>query len=230
MASPPNHQRSAQDALRLIPGIHQLSPVTAFDRYPDLFSVLAQRVHPRRVLSFGCSTGEECATIRAYWPTADVFGIDVNDNSLDVARRRFPWARFHHASALPDLGTFDLVFAMSVLCRHGDTTGKEDISAVYPFRMFEEAVGRIVSVLAPHGAIVLHNANYRFQHTSHATAFTKLVHDDFADVAHHARVRKFDPDGRVLADQRNCEVFARTERDRPVNGTSTPAEGLTSGR
>lgn len=199
------------DGMRAIPGIHQLSPATAFDRYSALFSALATHVRPRRVLSFGCSTGEECATIRKYWPTAAVTGVDVNKGSLATARRRFAWARFHHVSNLPHLGTFDLVLAMSVLCRHNDTRNTDDISGIYPFRIFEDAVARIVAAIEPHGVIVIFNANYRFEDAAAAAGFRPLLQGDFEDEVHHARVRKFAPDGRVLADQRDHAVFVRRE-------------------
>lgn len=208
---------SQRDAFRSIPGIHQLSPETAFDRYPSLFSALVSHVRPRRVLSFGCSTGEECSTIRKYWPKAEVVGVDVNEASLDTARRGCTWARFHHVSALPGLGAFELVLAMSVLCRHRDTKYAKDISRIYPFQMFEDAVAQVVGALDLHGVLVILNANYRFEDSAHAAAFNPLLHDDFADEVCHARVRKFGPDGRVLADQRGCAVFMRTS-GRPTAG------------
>lgn len=207
---------AALEGLRSSPGIHQLSPVTAFDRYPTLFAALAARIRPARVLSFGCSTGEECATIGRYWPEAEVVGVDVNEDSLATARRRVAGARFHHAATLPDLGGFDLVLALSVLCRHRDTLDRDDIAAVYPFGMFAEAVGRIVKAVTRHGVLVVMNANYRFEDTPHADGFQPLLDGTFTDDVHHARVRRFGPDGRLLADQSERAVFVRV---------STPASG-----
>jgi SAM-dependent methyltransferase len=162
------------------------------------------------VLSFGCSTGEECATIRWYWPAADIVGVDVNEDSLAKARRRAPDARLRHAAALPDLGKFDLVLALSVLCRHRDTQDREDIATTYPFRMFEEAVGRLVSVVNRAGVLVILNANYRFEDTTHAADFRPLLRGTFTDEVHNARVRKFGPDGHLLADQAEQVAFVRS--------------------
>lgn len=197
------------EGLRSIPGIHQLSPVTAFNRYPHLFAAMAARIRPGRVLSFGCSTGEECETILRYWPAAEVVGVDVNEESLATARRRVPGAQFHHAVALPDLGNFDLVLALSVLCRHRDTQDREDIAAIYPFCLFEEAVGRLVSVLKRDGVLVVLNANYRFEDTTHAVDFRLLLEGTFTDEVHHAQVRRFGPDGRLLADHTERVAFVR---------------------
>lgn len=214
----PASQPAAADleALRSIAGIHQLSPVTAFDRYPTLFAALATRIRPARVLSFGCSTGEECATVGRYWPQAEVVGVDVNEDSLATARRRVAGARFHHATTLPDLGGFDLVLALSVLCRHRDTLDRDDIAAVYPFGMFAEAVGRLVKAVARQGVLVVLNANYRFEDTPHAAGFQQLLDGTFTDDVHHARVRRFGPDCRLLADQSERSVFVRV---------STPPSG-----
>jgi len=42
--------------------VHQTTPETAEDRYPELFDLLAELAPTvKRILSFGCSTGEELA-------------------------------------------------------------------------------------------------------------------------------------------------------------------------
>jgi chemotaxis methyl-accepting protein methylase len=52
--------------------LHQSTPFTAEDRYPELMR-LAGRLRPdaKRILSFGCSTGEELVTLRRYFPSAE---------------------------------------------------------------------------------------------------------------------------------------------------------------
>lgn len=192
---------------RKIAGIHQFSSATSYDRYPGIFSALAERVTPKRVLSFGCSTGKECASIKYYWPDAEISGVDVNEDSLAAARQDYPFARFHHAKALPDLGPFDLVFAMSVLCRHPDTMNKDNIAEIYPFAQFEEAVGTIVNALTADGIMVIFNANYRFEDTRWAPDFRVMFDDEFQDEGLETMVRKFAPDGRVLDDQHAASVF-----------------------
>ena len=196
---------------RRIAGIHQLSSATSFDRYPTLFTAVAGVVSPKRVLSFGCSTGEECATIQKYWPSADVIGVDVNEASLRKARQNHGFAQFHHSKELPNLEKFDLVFAMSVLCRHKDTKDQDDISEIYPFHMFEETIGVIVSCVADGGAIVIFNSNYHFEDTRHYEGFRVLIDEKFGDEGLNTHTRKFSPDGRVLADQQQYSVFCRKD-------------------
>lgn len=196
---------------RRIPGIHQLSAATSFDRYPSLFSALAGVSKPARILSFGCSTGEECASIRKYWPEAEIVGVDINDQSLRLARTRYAFADFHHAEALPDLAPFDIVFAMSVLCRHRDAKDKDDISEVYPFAMFEEAVSSIAGKVAPGGFLVVFNSNYRFEDTKESAEFTPLFLGEFHDEGINTRVRKFSSNGKLLQTDgpENC-IFQKT--------------------
>jgi hypothetical protein len=77
-------QRTWQKSLpALLPGIHQISAKTAFNRYPQIFAGAAHAApNARRILSFGCSTGEECATLKMYFPQAKVVGADLNPVSL----------------------------------------------------------------------------------------------------------------------------------------------------
>lgn len=48
---------------------------TAFDRHPRIFSCVRDRVpdsDTTRILSFGCSTGEEVFSLRRYFPQAKI--------------------------------------------------------------------------------------------------------------------------------------------------------------
>ena len=65
--------------------IHQTAPYTWLDRYPELFD-LAARLAPdaRRILSFGCSTGEELVSLRRRFPEAEIVGAEINPR---IARR-----------------------------------------------------------------------------------------------------------------------------------------------
>src|SRR5262245_39665581 len=53
--------------------VHQTTPLTWMDRYPNIFSTVEAYFAGNsdlNILSFGCSTGEEVLTLRAYFPTA----------------------------------------------------------------------------------------------------------------------------------------------------------------
>lgn len=59
----------------LTPGSHQLVDWTAANRYPEIFAAAAAAApDARRILSFGCSTGEECVSLAEYFPKAEIIG------------------------------------------------------------------------------------------------------------------------------------------------------------
>src|SRR5262245_40070421 len=63
---------------------------TTLDRYPELFRAASQQMpDATRILSYGCSTGEECATLTRYFPAAEIVGTDINLWSLARARKHF---------------------------------------------------------------------------------------------------------------------------------------------
>src|SRR5262249_37915409 len=63
----------------LHPRTHQAKSTTKLNRYPEIFAA-ATKAAPsaRKILSFGCSTGEECVTLANYFPTAQIIGADIN--------------------------------------------------------------------------------------------------------------------------------------------------------
>jgi SAM-dependent methyltransferase len=155
----------------LIPGIHQLSAKTAFDRYPQIFAGAA-RIAPnaRRILSFGCSTGEECATLKMYFPRAEIVGTDVNPLSLVKARwrcRSNKAINFVYANdpALTASGPFDVICCLTVL-RDTRLDAEASIRETYPFDRFDERVTFLNSLLKPGGLLVFHGNMYRFRDSS----------------------------------------------------------------
>ena len=40
-----------------------------------------------KILSYGCSTGEEVLTLRQYFPNAHIIGADINKHSLAICRK-----------------------------------------------------------------------------------------------------------------------------------------------
>ncbi len=59
-------------------GVFQQWPHTEPDRYPQLFDALAERlagIAAPRILSFGCSSGEEVRALRQRIPAARITGV-----------------------------------------------------------------------------------------------------------------------------------------------------------
>lgn len=70
--------------------LYQTNAVTWPDRYPGIFAACRSHIGDgtdRRILSFGCSTGDEVLTLRRYFPAATIVGAEINRRSLAICRR-----------------------------------------------------------------------------------------------------------------------------------------------
>ena len=89
------------------------------DLYPSEQVFLPRVLFPGiKVLDVGCASGGFFNIMRTLEPAIDYTGIDIVKAAVDLARQRYPEARFEVTSgmAIPyDDGTFDLVHCTSVL-------------------------------------------------------------------------------------------------------------------
>lgn len=83
-------------------------------RVKDLQARLA--APPRRILDFGCGTGDTSAYLAEVFPEAAVVGVDTAERAVEHARavHGTPRVSFHALDALPGLGTFDLCYVNGV--------------------------------------------------------------------------------------------------------------------
>jgi len=170
----------------LHPRTHQAKSTTKLNRYPEIFAA-ATKAAPsaRKILSFGCSTGEECVTLASYFPTAQIIGADINVlNLLRTFRYRSERVRFVYASdrILNRFGSFDAIFCMAVLRFSGR------YQAAYPFERFAERVHYLEGLVRPGGLLVIHNSTYRFVDTTH-----RYDYETIPVTVHHDKV--YLPDG-----------------------------------
>ena len=73
-----------------------------------------------RILDGGCGTGEASSRLAALFPQASVLGVDIIDNSLEIARTRYPSLAPRLAferRSLFELGLEDNAFDLTA-CRH----------------------------------------------------------------------------------------------------------------
>ena len=177
--------------------IHQTTPYTCEDRYPELFDLAAKHApKAERILSFGCSTGEELVALRRRFPSAEIVGAEINRRSRRIAARRVAADRTSRVVGPREIhGCFDAIFALAVLQRLPSTVvelGMEDLSDLYPFERFDRAVGDLVASLNSGGLLVVTNAHYRIEDSSSGPKLEAIENSPAMPEP------LFGPDGRLL--------------------------------
>lgn len=143
--------------------------------------------HPK-LLSFGCSTGEEVFTLAEYLPHADIVGVDINEWCLAECRRKDSQHRhtFHHrrSSVFESAQDFDAIFCLAVF-QHPENRNNPDnaVAAGHTFDQFEREVALLDAKLKSGGLFVIDHADFSFAHTASAANYTPL------DVATSRRLR-----------------------------------------
>ena len=150
----------------------QSASTTELNRHPDIFNELKSRYSQEkiRILSFGCSTGEECKSLSEYIPEAQIVGIDINTKSIESAKSNFANEQMKfmvkEPSGLTSLGKFDVIVAISVLCKHPEAELINDISSIFPFEKYESIVSDLDQLLTKGGLLFIRSSNFCFKDTS----------------------------------------------------------------
>jgi Methyltransferase domain len=151
----------------------QKSSYTSLDRYPAIFSAVrlyseqnrATSQGKRKILSYGCSTGEECFSLRKYFPDDDIYGCDIDQQVLAIAKRRSVGDNitFFHSTPteITRLGAFDIVFSLSSLCFYPEANVKYRRNP-FSFSQFRTNVEILDANLKQNGILIVYNANYSF--------------------------------------------------------------------
>jgi SAM-dependent methyltransferase len=83
---------------------------------------------PFRVLDFGCGVGRQLLHLGRLFPAAEVYGCDVNHDSIAYVKRTFPRVQAVVNSFDPPLpyaaGTFDLVYSVSTFSHFAEADAR----------------------------------------------------------------------------------------------------------
>ncbi|WP_394184132.1 class I SAM-dependent methyltransferase [Metabacillus halosaccharovorans] len=164
--------------------VHQTTPLTYMDRYPIIFSACKDYFGGKKdikILSFGCSTGEEVLTLRSYFPDTYIVGADINKRSIAKCRKLPADNKitFIHSSYsdIQKHGPFDAVFCMAVLQRKPHYIAAKGISSIkkiYPFEKFEKQVIELDGLLKEQGILTVHFTQYSLMDTSVAYKYEAM--------------------------------------------------------
>lgn len=186
-------------------GLLQTETNTIRNRYPNAFATCASSLpNSAKILSFGCSNGDEVFTLaQQYFDHSTIVGVDLNHDCLQTARQRLQDEDvrsnevFFELSSeywLKSISPFDAIFAMSVLCLWPKTKPMDNISDVFPYSQFSEAVNLLDALLPVGGVLTIVNSNYSFEHTDAARDYEAMV---IPDALTTGFVKRFTPAGDV---------------------------------
>ena len=161
---------------------HQISNYTEYNRYPDLFSKCKELMNEKKnlkILSYGCSTGEEVFTLREYFPDASIVGVDINKGNIKkaISQNKDHKIVFSYEieKTLIENGDFDMIFALAVFQRTKNRDEKTfNSSTIYPFEKFNHKITELDSHIKPKGLFVRDHADYFFEDTEVASYYHTL--------------------------------------------------------
>lgn len=190
---------------------HQLTSTTSSNRYPELFEEAVHAVEfygktHVKILSFGCSTGEECFSLKQYFPQSTILGVDINHHNLKTAIRKNTFPDINFLYSAPEIiqtnGKYDLIFCLSVLCRWEDSKYVTNCEDLYPFCKFEATVAMLANQLVLGGLLIIYNSNFRFEDT---VCFRDFEIIPTPSVLDSGFVNKFDVNNNAISEpHRNC--------------------------
>ncbi|WP_413307880.1 class I SAM-dependent methyltransferase [Bacillus sp. 1P10SD] len=164
--------------------VHQTTPYTYMDRYPTIFSACSEYLEGKqglKILSYGCSTGEEVLTLRKYFPNAQIVGADINKRSLAKCKKlpvdnniKFIYST---PSEIQKHGSFDAIFCMAVLQRkphYIKSKGISSLKKIYPFEKFEQQIIELDNHVNKDGLLVIHFTQYSLCDTEVAPRYMAL--------------------------------------------------------
>ena len=141
---------------------NQISHSTLYNRYPKIFKEVASIItNPKQILSFGCSTGMECNTLRQlYFPKSKIIGLDINEEIIRKNTKNNVFTNIEYVSSAELINEkCDLIFVMSVLCRWPESAGE------YSFELFTDTLNTIDKLLETNGHLSIYNSKYLFTET-----------------------------------------------------------------
>ncbi|MDE2425621.1 MAG: methyltransferase domain-containing protein [Elusimicrobia bacterium] len=101
--------------------------MTREERFPKIFdAALKLKPDAKRILSFGCSTGEETFAIAKRFPNAEIIGIDIDHYNISDARLKNKNPNIFFHDEIGGTGTYDLVFVLMVLFSMENPINKQD--------------------------------------------------------------------------------------------------------
>ncbi|HSH67985.1 MAG TPA: methyltransferase domain-containing protein, partial [Bacteroidia bacterium] len=160
---------------------HQFSTYTKKNRYPELFNECKKFFRNRtdlKILSFGCSTGEEVESLGLFLTDASITGVDINKYCIQQCNKKYkhPLWNFIHVSSAEFLNSanYDAVFCLAVFQHPENRYKKNNSSKKYPFSKFEDQLEGLDKKLKPGGLLFIDHSDFSFLQTRVSKKYTVL--------------------------------------------------------
>ena len=163
MIAPPTPKRSNYET-EYYKDHCQISNQTKPERFPKIFDALLEyQTDAKRILSFGCSHGDECFALANRFDAAEIVGYDINQNCINTARRanKFKDRVFFH-SELGGTGRYDIITVLMVLF---------GVEEEVPRANWDKAIVQIDKHLEINGLLVIYTSEYDFESTEIAKRY-----------------------------------------------------------
>lgn len=150
-------------------GYLQMSHMTKPERFPLIFDS-AKELQPdaKRVLSFGCSSGEEAYALSRRFTEAEIVGVDIDHYSVQQARRNNPdKERIFFQTDLGATGKYDVITCLMVLFQ---------MDSPIRFKPWDDIIVLLHKHLNMNGLLMLYTSEYNFLQSSVAKNFDIVRH------------------------------------------------------
>jgi len=134
-------------------GYMQPSGMTKEERYPKIYDSAANlKPKAKRILSFGCSTGEEVQALAKRFPNAEqLVGVDIDINRIRDARKANKLTNVFFYDSASGLGQFDVVTALNVFfC----------LEKKIPQDQWKKILEEVAGYVAPGGVLMIFKSDY----------------------------------------------------------------------
>ncbi|MEI6137639.1 MAG: class I SAM-dependent methyltransferase [Mariniphaga sp.] len=164
--------------------LHQRATFTINNRYPLVFEKCTEYFSSRnniypKILSFGCSTGEEVFSLGEYFPQAKIIGVDINSWCIRQCKKMSRNSNFSFYNRISRtfeiLTDFDAIFCMAVFQRTENRTSSDNnIVKGHTFEQFESEIKILDQKLKVGGLFVIDHSDFSFADTSCAIYYKPL--------------------------------------------------------
>ncbi|MDD4921041.1 MAG: class I SAM-dependent methyltransferase [Bacteroidales bacterium] len=194
----------------------QRSVFTVPNRYPLLFRACADylvSVEQPRIMSFGCSTGEEVFFVGEYIRNASIMGVDINRWCLKQCLKKYhnPKYIFVHrfSKELERASDFDAIFCLAVFQRTENRTNQRNYNARgFIFRHFEHEITMLDMKLRLGGLLVIDHSDFSFEDTAVSKKYCPLKSFELNKILRNRPL--FDRNNQKIADEYNSyRVFLK---------------------